>query len=289
MTKKVIVSFDIEHDYNRLGKNFKFTGSNFLLKPLRVFLKDRGIRTNFFFSTDALIKFHRMAKFLKEEGHEIGVHSSFHDILCKYNYAQQFEQIFVATNVHKILLSDNPKIFRAPNFSINHDSIAILEKLKYEIDSSVLPGRKHLAIPNFSERLLTFYLPNIRSGMIPTYFDFSKAPLNSYFPSKLDVSKEGSSSVLEIPVASNISYKGIPISGGSLKKYGLEKDIKAIDNYLSDFVVLVYHPWEFIKLNGNQEVFDQELFNDFKSIIDYCINNHNIVTLSDLRIEHLKT
>ena len=124
--------------------------------------------------------------------------------------------------------------------------------------------------------------------MIPAYFDFSKAPLNSYFPSSLDVSKKGSSSVLEIPVSSNISHKGIPISGGSLKKYGLEKDIKAIDNYLSDYVVLVYHPWEFIKLNGNQEVFDEELFKDFQSLINHCIENHSVITLSDIRIEHLK-
>tara|TARA_Y100001970_G_C14208139_1_gene845292 strand:- start:730 stop:1593 length:864 start_codon:yes stop_codon:yes gene_type:complete len=280
MIKKLFLTFDIEHDYS---STYSFKGCDLFLEPVIDLLNSKGISATFFFSSDALLKYENLCEKIIKNGNAIGVHSSFHDFLCLFDINQQYEQIYVATKIHETLIGEKPKIFRAPNFSADSNTIKILEKLGYEIDSSVLPGRVHAMRPlKFINNFIQLRLPNFSKSIKPYIYDFSTAPKNIYNPSRKDICKVGNSKILELPVTKNLSdkRKGIPISGGSLQKYGFDNDLKSIEMSDTNPPVLVYHPWEFVKLENKELVFNEKLFSSLTKLIDACMNRYNFKTIS---------
>ena len=151
-----------------------------------------------------------------------------------------------------------------------------------KIDSSVLPGRVHAIKPiQFKSNFLQFSLPNLFKGIRPYIYDFRQAPKEVYNPSRKDICKIGNSKILELPVTKNLSEskKGIPISGGSLEKYGIKNDLRSIKRSGINYPVLVYHPWEFIKVKDKKLVFNEKLFLSLTELLDACKSHYSFKTI----------
>lgn len=80
-----------------------------------------------------------------------------------------------------------PTSYRAGRFGADARTIRLLSSLGYECDSSVTPCMSWARYPGMRD-----------GGGGP---DFSRAPLHPYFPSPEDLTREGESSVVEIPVS----------------------------------------------------------------------------------------
>jgi peptidoglycan/xylan/chitin deacetylase (PgdA/CDA1 family) len=173
-------------------------------------------------------------------------------MMCNEKYELQLQGLSKSKLIIENELGIEVKMFRAPNFSVNGDTIRALEKAGYSVDSSVLPGRA----------------PR-KWKIIPVYYDFRSAPVLPYYPSLDDVSKKGKSSILEIPITQNPYANGQPIGMGYLNLHGVDDTVKAIDAAEGRPIIFLIHPWEMINIG--------ECYPDIKeSWKKICSNNHEV-------------
>lgn len=279
MRKKVIITIDVEKDISKYIKN-EFIGVEEGLPKLLNILKELKISGDFFVTADVCMKYLEIVKSIQADGHGIGSHGYDHSInyLNKESFETQLSDISKATTIMKESLGIMPIMFRAPNFGINGDTLRVLEKLGYLIDSSVLPGRK---IKKF--RLFKIY-------------DYTNAQRRIYNPSYEDVGQSGNSHILELPLIENPLSKGSPIGMGYLNYCGLDKTIEAINKTNTEYVTFLIHPWELIDIgryhpkirpwllracSSNHDILIKFLEylkdnHDF-SVIQEIINNHRLI------------
>jgi len=88
---------------------------------------------------------------ISDNGHEIAFHTMNHTRLSTVGFKEKFDEELM---VFSRLTNGKSKGFRAPTFSLNHDTswaIDVLAKNSYEYDSSVVPAKTSLyGIPNAS-------------------------------------------------------------------------------------------------------------------------------------------
>jgi peptidoglycan/xylan/chitin deacetylase (PgdA/CDA1 family) len=231
MKKSVAITIDVEPDLTLYVKD-SYIGVESGLPKIMNALEERKIKADLFITGDVCRKYPTAIKRIGENGHGIGNHGLDHEqrYFCKKNFKWQFENIKKSTEIISSEVGIKPKMFRAPNFSANGDTIRALEKIAYEVDSSVLPGR---------------FVKKLRLSNI---IDFRNAPVEPYNPSKEKIATKGDSRILEIPITENPFLKGSPIGSGFLNYCGLEKTLSAIDKAKSDYIVFLIHPWEFVDL-----------------------------------------
>ena len=86
-------------------------------------------------------------------GHEIGFHTMTHSRLDSPNYVEKFENELIKFNK---LTNGKSKGFRAPSFSLNHQTswaIDTLSKNHYLYDSSIVPAKTRLyGVPNAEKK-----------------------------------------------------------------------------------------------------------------------------------------
>lgn len=261
MIKNVIISFDLEHD---IGPDIKYDGIDVFLRYLLPLFKKYDILLDAFVSTDVLLRYTTELTNVNDINITFGNHNLLHDFLCKNSYKQQYEEIFISTEVFKDKFGRHPLMFRAPNFAVNLDTIRILDELGYKIDSSILPGRKPRKFRIF-----------------PVLLNFSKAPRCIYHPAFTDFLKEGNMNILEVPVTSNPFCKGIPIGGGALSYYGLEKTITMLNIIKEDNIIMLFHPWEFLNRENSKSP-ALKVINDFEQLLIHIKSNFNLAHLKEL-------
>lgn len=195
-------------------------------------LKNYNIEGDFFVTGDVCKRFPQAIKGICDEGNNIGCHGYDHTVqyYCKKNYEWQYEDISKATKVIEKITLIRPIMFRAPNFSTDGNTIKVLERLNYEIDSSILPGRV------------------VRKWKVIPLIDFRSAPREPYHPSSRNIVERGNSRIVEIPITENPLSQGGPIGMGYLNYYGLERTINAIKKVNSNYVIFLVHPWELVNL-----------------------------------------
>lgn len=228
---KIIFSIDLEPDITKYLKSSYQGVCNGIPRLLNQFeLFD--VKADFFATADVCLKYPGIMKQIIDPGHRIGCHSYDHSIayLGKENFKKQLNDISAATQTIKRTTGCAPTLFRAPNFSINGDTVRILEELGYTIDSSILPGRK------------------VKKWRIFTLINYTNANTGIYNPSYSDVRISGDSNLIEVPLTENPLAKGSPMGLGYLNAYGLEKTIEAINNINSDYITFLIHPWEAVDL-----------------------------------------
>lgn len=134
-----------------------------------------------------------------ERGHEIASHSYSHNHSFKYlKKDQMVEEIKKTHNIIEDKLGVSSVGFRAPNYSFNESVLSCLKRLNYQYESSVLPT----------------FLPGI------TPAKWIMAPHEPYTLDDKDITKKGSSGILELPLAVS-SFFRIPISGTFTRLLGL--------------------------------------------------------------------
>ena len=173
-------------------------------------------------------------KKIVSHGHEVGSHGYTHRLLC--SRPLQFQRITIRRAIRFVSdLTERPvRMFRAPNFGADGNTIRVLEELGIPFDSSVLPGR------------------SLRKRRLLRAYDHRGAPREPYSPSTRDIDIRGSSSVIELPLTENPFQLGTPLGLGYLNSHSVEDTLRAVGRSVSKYVSFLIHPWEAVDLVGSR-------------------------------------
>lgn len=232
LMKKIIFSMDVENDISIYLKD-SYIGIEEGLPIFMDMVKKNNILVDFFVTGNVCQKYPELIDRMRDDGHNIGCHGMDHSIkyYCTKSYRVQYEDIKKATKIIEEISGHNPTMFRTPNFSANSNTIKAIENLGYSIDSSVLPGR------------------HVNKWRLFPIYDFRSAIRKPYTPSYEDITKEGDSQVIEIPVTENPFNSGQPIGMGFLNSRGVNKTMEIIRAVKEDYIVFLIHPWELVDLH----------------------------------------
>lgn len=222
------LTFDIEDWYQGLTStsenieqwaNFESRvekNSEFILDKLT----KANVKATFFILGYVAEQFPRLIKTITNDGHEIGLHGYFHRKVNQLRLDQFIRDIQKTLLIVEQTSGKKVVGFRAPMFSIDHDSMWALEVLKdmgFRYDSSIFPIRNR-------------------------YYGAPDAPRFAYRPLK-------NHDFYEIPVSTTrIFGKNWPVGGGFYFRampYPLFRhEINRLNNQGKP-AVLYFHPWEF--------------------------------------------
>ena len=196
------------------------------------------INTTFFFTGTFVEKFPDSVKIVKEKGHEVGCHGYSHEVnrgLDNLPYKQQLCDIEKAKH---IIEKEAGKIvsFRAPALRINADTIKVLEKLGFKIDSSIASQRFDGPFSFGSIKKLNWLFANRKP-----YFINSKNPF-----------KKGKTNILEIPISAfGIAHIGTIMRIMPKISHILSKLLFIESKITNKPIVFDIHPNECIWEEGN--------------------------------------
>jgi hypothetical protein len=103
------------------------------------------------------------------------------EMQCSYSREIETEKLQNLTEIYRRAFRRAPKAFRAGRFGAGSNTISILERLGYTVDSSVTP----------------YIFWNYAEGKA----DFRRACNHPYYPSEDDITTKGGSKILEVPVS----------------------------------------------------------------------------------------
>jgi hypothetical protein len=166
-----------------------------ILRLIQLFKRCQILAT-FFVPGEVATRHPEAIKDIVKAGHEVACHGLTHEKNeCLLSRIAQERRIVEATKILEEMTGSRPVGFRAPCLRLNGTTLAILDKLGYTYDSSVLPT------------------------LIPGYYGEPFAGSRPYYPSMTDLTKEGSRGVLEIPVSVS-PIVPIPLSGAWMRNLG---------------------------------------------------------------------
>lgn len=134
----ISITIDVESD---LHKN-SYSGVKNLEKITKL-LDKRGIKATFFVTALALQKYPKIFQNLQKEGHEIALHGYTHERWDELKIKDKEELIKKSIKIYKKILKRQPKGFRAPQHSIDSDTLSLLKKYHFAYDSSLIPWNLH--------------------------------------------------------------------------------------------------------------------------------------------------
>lgn len=273
--KKFIITMDIEQDISSKLKG-SYKGVEALPEFLDLF-KNLNLKVSFFTTADVCVKYPEIIKRIVREEHELGCHGLNHEMFWFKSYRTQLMEIKKATEVIENVVGIKPKVFRTPKFGVSGKTIKALEKVGYEIDSSVMPNA----------------VTKIFKGLYKVH-SLAGAPKTPYYPSYKDVTKEGDSTILEIPLTES-PVKGITIGSGSLNKFGIDKMVEAINQVEQGYIMFLMHPWELVNLRKyypNLKEWVLELCSDnleeFEKLFEYAVRKYEISTINEIAEDYKK-
>jgi peptidoglycan/xylan/chitin deacetylase (PgdA/CDA1 family) len=226
---ELCVSIDVERDY-RLDGSLSLRGIEDGLPPFLDLLRSHGVPFDLFVSGEIA---DRLPHGLSNSTVAIGCHGmrhppGFRSYLNRMTLEAQRNEISEATKRVRAAMGGPPVHFRAPNFSADAGTIAVLDQLGYRIDSSVLPGR------------------HVKQWRLLPLLDHRGAPSSPYHPDIRSIGKRGGSRILEVPVSPNILSPGGPLGLGFLNASGAPDTVRAASLGGSRYLVFLAHTWEMI-------------------------------------------
>lgn len=135
MRTKFFITFDVEPDL-RTGK---YLGVEEGIKNILEILNKYGVRATFFVTCDCVEKYPKIFQNLIKQGHEISLHGFRHKRFDEMGRKEKEKQITESIKCFKKYLKIIPKGFRAPQHSIDNETLDLLEKYKFDYDSSYTP------------------------------------------------------------------------------------------------------------------------------------------------------
>jgi len=186
---KIILSFDLEFWYNSAFLR-KYLNEEIIKKypdlieesvsRVLALLKNKGVPATFFVTGKVAEKYPEIIRELAKD-YEIECHSYDHELLYDKEYNYYFKDIKKNKEILERIIGKKVFGFRAPCFSLNQKSmylIEILEKLDFQYDSSLAPGK------NFYKRAPFEISGNGRLTEFPLNFinlGFKKFPISGGF------------------------------------------------------------------------------------------------------------
>lgn len=132
---KLIVTIDVEPDIHS-GKYLGITRG--LRKAEKIFDK-HNIKPILFVTADCIKKYPRLFSSWHKKGWEISLHGLSHKRFDEMAYSEKEHEITQSVQIFKEYLKIAPRGFRAPQHSIDDETLDLLEKYGFEYDSSYTP------------------------------------------------------------------------------------------------------------------------------------------------------
>jgi hypothetical protein len=157
-----------------------------LPRLLRLYEK-HNITATFFFTGTFVEKFPQVITIVKEKGHEIGCHGYSHAVDRALDILPYEDQLHDIQKAKELIEKEAGEItsFRAPALRINRDTITILGKLGFTVDSSIASQRFDGPLTFGSRKKLKW----LSAQRMP------------YFVDSYDPYKKGKSNILELPIS----------------------------------------------------------------------------------------
>ena len=244
----IALTFDIEPDIH----SNEYLGIKKGIPRILSILNKHNIKATFFTTCDCIKKYPQIFQKLKKENHEIALHGYIHERFDTLSYAEKEEKIKNSIKCFKKYLKILPSGFRAPQHSIDNETLNLLEKYNFAYDSSYSP---------FNILQILFFPIKKQS-----YIHFF-SPINKY--------KKGN--LTEIPTSSffmpfvSLVFRAFPQFLISFYFFIL--------NLFSKNQVFYAHSWDFIDVQGRiAKAFPKEkLISNFESFLEknkntkYCL------------------
>ena len=227
--KSFCFSIDAERDY-RTDRELTVRGLTEGLPLFFDLLKSHGIPFDVMGSGEVAEHLPREILETREDLAALGCHGYSHSpgYLNHMRLSEKEAEISRATDVLKERFGRPPRHFRAPNFSLDGETVDILGRLGYLVDSSVLPGRY------------------VRRWRLIPLVDQRGAPQDPYTPDSNDFRRPGQSRILEVPVTPNPLAAGAPLGLGFLHSEGVSSCLSALRQTTGRYVVFLAHTWEMV-------------------------------------------
>lgn len=251
--KSISFSVDVEPDL-RTGE---YKGVIPGLLELEKLLDKYHIKPTLFVTCDCIEKYPAIFKRLKKKGWEIALHGYRHERFDNLSLQQKTNAIQYSIKCFKKYLNIAPKGFRAPQHSINQESVEVLKKFKFNYDSSIIPW-------NFYH-ILFFWKIKVK---------FS----HHFMPMKI----HKMSGLKEIPISSFI----MPFSSVSLRilpKFLLRPFYYFLSLYKSP--VFFIHSWDLIEVKDSK-LYDlcpkDKFMSRLESMIFYFSKKKQFITMNKI-------
>lgn len=234
------------------------TGEKVLKDGMPILLelyKKYDVKSTFFFTGYIAEKFPEIVKMIQYDGHEVGCHGYTHfsetafDVL---DLETQVQHLSKAKTILEDISGEEVISFRAPALRVNEYTVEALEKTGFKIDSSVAPQRGDIFFSFGSKKKLSWL----------------GAPRKSYYTSKNNLSREGSSSIYEIPSNAYIlPYIGTFMRISPLLTSVIRFFADLDSTYFCNHPVFIIHPNEFIEEEPDSKQFKKRT----KNYLSYLI------------------
>ena len=222
---KAIFSVDVEPDLHTNS----YTGITRGIQEIVKLLDKHKIKATFFVTCDCIERYPKIFRQLLKRGHEIALHGYRHERFDYLTLEQKKDLIKKSIFCFKKYLNIKPKGFRAPQHSVDNETLDLLEEHGFEYDSSLTPINlmlfRHLAKKNSS-----------KISIIKNFFSRIK-------PYKIR------KNLVEIPRTSFL----VSIGGFELKVYPkiTYKIIISLFKLFKIPFVFVMHSWDVIKVQNS--------------------------------------
>jgi hypothetical protein len=193
---------------------------------------------------------------LKNQGHEIALHGYNHERFDELNLKEKKNLLEESIKIYKKILKEDPKGFRAPQHSIDDETIILLKRYNLKYDSSLIPWNFH-----------HIFLPQIK-------VNFS----NNFKRMKVHQTR----GLYEIPITSLI----LPLTAFTIRllPFSLFKIYLRFINLFQNKIFFM-HSWDFIKLE-NSRLYQRCPLNKFLERFEYTLDffskNNKFETLINL-------
>ena len=132
---KVSLTFDVEKDLH----SSTYNGLEFGIPALLQILNKHKIKATFFVPAQLLKKFPDYLLFLKNQGHEIALHGFAHERFDILSAWEKQIRIVKSVEIYKKIFNQYPKGFRAPQHSIDAETLDLLKDMGFLYDASYTP------------------------------------------------------------------------------------------------------------------------------------------------------
>ena len=268
--KNLLISFtfDVEQDFGKTGieslKNF-FLGVN-------NFIKNKKIKATFFVQGNLINSLSNQLYILQKKGMEIGLHGFTHDLWgnqkwwikgISLNIYQK--KIFIEKSINCFIKNNlkRPISFRAPHLIVNSDTLKLLKKFEFLIDSSSPSYEGVLPVPSkFENKLLL--IP-------PTCNPIPKFHLRYFFPITYY-------DIFNFPTLKNFNHNKLLEFVNTVASF--QKSLNVYPHF-----IFLAHPWEFIDWKNEKYNFcSAKNFTFLEDICKFLEKNYHIeyVRLNEL-------
>ncbi len=252
----ICLTFDVEQDLHYKKYISLQRGIPLLLELLNKY----NIKATFFVPAKLLEKFPDFFLNLENSGHEMALHGLEHERFDNLSLIEKERRIKESVKIYKKIFNKYPDGFRAPQHSIDEETLRILEKNNFLYDASYTP-LNILQFLFFPRRFLLFINGLFSSRKIKKINkDFYEVPTSSFL----------------------IPFVSLPLR---IFPWALLKIYLNILRLTNKNLVFYAHSWDFIELPKSKidRYFNyRRLLNNLDKTIFYLYKGDNFLTINNL-------